>query len=61
MKFKQGHLLEGTRVSFYLSHQCLVNRGSSSAVAGLPERCQFSALQLAALQGVEKRGRREVS
>lgn len=52
MKFKQGRLLEGTRVSFHLSHQRLVNRGSSSAAAGLPEPCQFSALQLAALQAV---------
>lgn len=57
MKFKQGRLLEGTRVSFYLSHQHLVNRGSSSAAAGLPEPCQFLALQLAALQGVGRRGR----
>lgn len=31
MKFKQGLLLEGTRVSFHLSHQHSVNRGSSSA------------------------------
>lgn len=35
MKFKQGLLLEGTRVSFHLSHQCLVNSDSSSAVMGL--------------------------
>ena len=52
MKLKQRLLLEGTRVSFHLSHQRLVNRSSSSAAAGLPEPCQFSAPQLAALQDV---------
>lgn len=54
MKFKQGLLLEGTRFSLHLSHQRLVNKGSSAAA----EPCQFSALQLAALQGVGRRRRR---